>query len=111
MPPEGSNLAPLRGDVDIQRLLRMCPPAHTIKGAFIAPNALAIASDWPGVEPTLRAPPRGGKYLTFSDYPFSDHLLLSDLAARAKYPGIPTCEAHRLLTRSTMDIFSNTTLG
>src|ERR1700685_2333687 len=99
----GSNLAPLKGDVDIARLLRAIPVGHKIKGAFLAANAMIVASDWARVEPTLRAPPRNGRYLTFSDYPLYDHVLLADYAARAKYPGLPTCEGHRLLSRATID--------
>ncbi len=108
---DAASLAPLRGDVDIERLLRAVPPSHTIKGAFLAPNAAIVGMDWPRIESTLRSPPRGGKYLTFSNYALFDHVLLSDLAARRKYPRMPTREAHRILSRDTMEVFSKTTLG
>jgi uncharacterized protein (TIGR02265 family) len=108
---DGSHLVALKGDVDVARVLRAVPTEHKIKGVFLAANALIVASDWARIEPSLRAPPRGGKYLTFSDYPLYDHVLLSDYAARHKYRGLPTCEAHRLLSRATIDTFSKTTLG
>ncbi len=111
MAPGGTNLPSLRGDVDIPRLLRTIPATHAIKGVFVAPNAATVGADWPRVTATLRSPPRGGKYVAFTDYPLADHVLLSDLAARKLYPGKPTCEAHRLLARGTMDTFTQTTLG
>jgi uncharacterized protein (TIGR02265 family) len=111
MTAPGPDLAPLRGDIDIAKAVRLVPPGHTIKGAFLAPNAKALGSDWPRIAPTLLAPPRGGKYLAFSDYPLADHMLLEDHAARRLFPGKPTCEAHRLLARGTMDTFTETTLG
>jgi uncharacterized protein (TIGR02265 family) len=101
----------LQGDVDVARLLRTIPADHTIKGVFIAPNASAVARDWPELAGYLRAPPRGGKYIPFTDYPLSDHVLIADAAARRMFPGHPTRQAHRLLGRSTIEEFTKTTLG
>ena len=111
MARRADSLPPLRGDVDVARMLRTIPPAHAIKGAFIGANAQTLAAEWVRISPQLRAPPRDGKYLAFSDYPLSDHVILSDFAARRTYPGIPTCESHRLLSRATIDTFAKTTLG
>jgi uncharacterized protein (TIGR02265 family) len=105
------SLPPLLGDVDVTRLLRTVPPAHAIKGAFIGANADAVRAAWDRISLQLRAPPRAGKYLAFTDYPLSDHVLLADFAARRLYPGVPTCESHRLLSRATIDTFAKTTLG
>jgi uncharacterized protein (TIGR02265 family) len=111
MVPDGTVLVPFRGDVDIERLASKVPPGYTIKGLFVAPNATIIGTDWPRIEHTLSAPPRNGKYLTFADYPLADFLRTSDVAARRKYPGVGTCEAHRRLARSTFETFSSSTLG
>jgi uncharacterized protein (TIGR02265 family) len=108
---DGSTLAPFFGDVDIEKLIETVPSGHTIKGAFVASNAAIVANVWPRVECTLKAPPRGGKYLSFSDYPVADFLRVSDAAARLKYPSVPTRESHRLLSRRTFETFAATTLG
>jgi uncharacterized protein (TIGR02265 family) len=102
---------PLRGDLDLEGLLRLVPPNHLIKGAFIGSNAAIAAPDWAALEDRLIAPPRGGKYLAFSDYPLTDYLRVTDAAARRKFPKIATREAHRLLSRNTFDVFAQTTLG
>lgn len=102
---------PLRGDLDIEALVRAVPAAHTIKGAFVGSNAALAMPDWAELEKKLIAAPRGGKYLAFSDYPLADYLRVTDAAARRKFPKIATREAHRLLSRLTFDVFSQTTLG
>jgi uncharacterized protein (TIGR02265 family) len=111
MIPDGTTLAPFSGDVDLEKLLRLAPSTHTIKGAFVATNAAIVAKEWPQIEASLRAPPRAGQYLPFSDYPLADFLRVTDAAARRRYPGMPTCESHRLLSRATFETFSQTTLG
>jgi uncharacterized protein (TIGR02265 family) len=111
MIPDGTSLTPFRGEVDIDRLIAKVPSGYTIKGAFIASNALIVAGDWPYIEKSLQLPPRNGKYLAFTDYPLTDFLRVTHAAARKKYPSIPSSEAHRLLARSTFDVFAQTTLG
>jgi uncharacterized protein (TIGR02265 family) len=109
--PDGTSLTPFRGDIDIERLILAVPTGHTIKGAFVASNAAIVVNDWHKIDHLLDAPPRHGKYLAFTDYPLTDFLRVSDAAARKKYPRVATREAHRLLARSTFEIFSQTTLG
>jgi uncharacterized protein (TIGR02265 family) len=111
MIPDGSSLIPFRGEVDIERLIAKVPPGFAIKGAFVGSNAAIVADEWPQLEKALALPPRNGKYLAFSDYPLTDFLRVTHAAARKKYPGIPSSEAHRLLSRSTFDVFAQTTLG
>lgn len=102
---------PFRGDVDIDALVRAVPPHHTIKGAFVASNAALAAPEWDSLEKRLVSPPKGGKYLPFSDYPLGDYLRVTDVAARRKFPRVSSREAHRQLSRNTFDVFSQTTLG
>jgi uncharacterized protein (TIGR02265 family) len=102
---------PFRGDLDIEGLVRAVPSHHTIKGAFVASNATFAAPEWGTLEKKLLNPPKGGKYLPFSDYPLADYLRVTDAAARRKFPKVSSREAHRLLSRSTFDVFSQTTLG
>ena len=108
---DASSRDPLFGDLDIDKLVRAVPPGHTIKGAFVAKNAEILAASWAKLEPSLVSPPRGGKYLAFSDYPLVDYLRVTDKAARKKFPGASGREAHRLLSRDTFDVFAGTTLG
>lgn len=102
---------PLRGELDVEALVRAVPPAHTIKGAFVGSNAALAMPDWSELEKKLLAPPRGGKYLPFSDYPLTDYLRVTDAAARRKFPKLTNREAHRQLSRLTFDVFAQTTLG
>jgi uncharacterized protein (TIGR02265 family) len=102
---------PFRGEVDIEALVRAVPPHHTIKGAFVASNATLAAAEWSTLEKKLLNPPKGAKYLPFSDYPLADYLRVTDAAARRKYPKVSSREAHRQLSRNTFDVFSQTTLG
>jgi uncharacterized protein (TIGR02265 family) len=102
---------PLRGDVDIERLIRAVPAGHTMKGAFVASSAALLATEWPTLQALLISPPREAKYHVFHDYPLADYLRLTDAAARKKFPKVPGREAHRLLARSTFDIFGQTPLG
>jgi uncharacterized protein (TIGR02265 family) len=111
MTPDGTPLIPFRGEVDIDRLIEKVPAGFTIKGAFVASNAAIVASDWPRIEQTLDQPPRNGKYLAFSDYPLADFLRITHAAAKKKYPALPSREAHRLLSRSTFEVFAQTTFG
>lgn len=101
----------LTGDIDIEAMIRLVPPKHLIKGAFLAKYAAAAGPELDKLQTTLVAPPRGGRYLPFTDYPFVDYLRLSDVAARRKYKHASPREAHRLLARSVYQTFSETTLG
>jgi uncharacterized protein (TIGR02265 family) len=111
MNPDGMSLLPFRGDVDIARLIAVVPGGYTIKGAFVASNAAIVADEWPSIEKALEHPPRNGKYVAFSNYPLTDFLRVTDAAARKRYPGMATRESHRLLARSTFEVFSQTALG
>jgi len=111
MEAERSALAPFVGDVDLERLLRLVPAGHTIKGAFVAAPAEIVADEWSRLEPTLLRPPRSGKFVTFSDYPLSDFLRITDAAARRRHADVGTSEGHRRLARATFDIFAATALG
>jgi uncharacterized protein (TIGR02265 family) len=111
MATDGSTLVPFKGDLDLEKLVSAVPAGHMIKGAFVASNAAILGDEWERVAPTLSMPPRGGKYVTFSDYPVTDFLRVGDAAARKKYPSIGTREGHRLLARNTFEVFSRTTLG
>lgn len=102
---------PLRGDLDIERLIRAVPAGHTMKGAFIANSAALLTTEWPKLQPLLVSPPRDAKYHVFHDYPLADFIRVTDAGARRKFPQVPGREAHRLLARGTFDVFGQTPLG
>lgn len=102
---------PLSGDVDLASILVDVPPYATLKGMFCARYAAAIEGPWEEIAEELDAPPKGGKYTAFDDYPLSDYLRLMDRAARDRFPRSSTREAYRLLGRGVVDVFAASTLG
>lgn len=78
-----------------------------MKGMFLARHAEEV---WEAVHPTLLEPPLKGKYHAFEWYPMSDYARLFDCAARMRFPG-SVREAYRLLGRSEVEVFAESTLG
>jgi uncharacterized protein (TIGR02265 family) len=109
--PDDAALTPFLGDVALEALVAAVPASHAIKGMFVASNANAVSDDWSRIEPALMAPPRGGRYLAFSDYPFADFLRVSDAAVRRKFPTKGTREGHRLLSREIIGTFGESVAG
>jgi uncharacterized protein (TIGR02265 family) len=102
---------PLVGDVDLPRLLAGVPGGTSIKGMFCARYVTAIDEPWDEIAEDLEAPPKGGRYTAFEDYPMVDYLRLLDRAARNRFPRSSTREAYRLLGRGDVDVFADSTLG
>jgi len=71
----------------------------------------ADVAPWEELARTLDAPPRGGKYHAFTDYPVGDYYQLVDRAARARHARVSTRQGYRLLGRSEVDVFRKTTIG
>lgn len=102
---------PLTGDVDLDAILATVPDATTLKGMFCARYVAAIDEPWDEIVEDLTAPPKGGKYTSFEDYPMADYLRLMDRAARNRFPRSSTREAYRLLGRGDIEVFAESTLG
>jgi len=102
---------PLLGDYDIEASVREIPKDHVMKGMFFSRYLKALGSRYRFIEEKLEAPPRLGKYLPFSFYPFRDFMRIFDAAARQSYPEISIREAHRREARNEVDVFVESTLG
>lgn len=102
---------PLRGEVDRVALVGEIPPSFTVKGLFCADLAAALGSDFQGLVPKLTQPPRGGKYLAFTDYPMRDHLVLAHALGDKRFPTAGTPQAQRLLARQDVKTLGRSTLG
>jgi uncharacterized protein (TIGR02265 family) len=102
---------PLAGNVAMDEMLGIIPATLKTKGIFYTPLVDKLGADWSRVVPTLEAPPRFGRYLSFNDYPSRDHLRVIDAAARARLAALPTREAHRALGRTMMEELSGASVG
>lgn len=102
---------PLLGDYDVEASAREIPKDHVMKGMFFSRYLKALGSKYRFIEEKLEAPPRLGKYLPFSFYPFRDFMRIFDAAARQSYPEIGVREAHRREARNEVDVFVESTLG
>jgi hypothetical protein len=103
----------LIGDYDLEASAQAIPSDRglVVKGMFFHRHVEILGSEWERVLETLAAPPRGGRYLAFSDYHSGDYVRVSGRAARKRYPGVGSCEALRRLAREDFDVFATSTLG
>ena len=102
---------PLEGDFDLDTALSRIYPSARAKGMFLAPLAEKLGPGFRDLEPRLEAPPRGGKYVAYVDYPSRDHIRLIDAAARATLPRLSPREAHRRLGRGAFASFAESHVG
>ena len=93
-----------------QRALKI-PRDATIKGIFLLPLVEGLGEDLAKVWPTLKSPPKGGKYLSFHDYSQADCARLAFALARKTWPNLPHIEACRRMGRKDIQNFRNSTLG
>lgn len=96
--------------MDVEAVLAGVPEGYCVKGMFLARYAVGLGADWPAVATRLVAPPPGGRYHAFQDYPMQDHVRLFDTAARLRFPGSAR-EAYRLLSRGDVEVFATSTFG
>lgn len=98
-------------EFDREASLKLWDPRRVCKGLFLSRLAEDLGPEWPRVAATLRAPPRLGKYLPFSDYPQIDLACLQLASARHVLPDQPFPEAIRQLSRRNLKVFSESALG
>ncbi len=97
---------------DFERRLALLPRHHTAKGMFFPAVARHLApGEYDALRPSLRAPPRGDKYLPFGDYPLVDLCRLDVAVARKLFPNEALGEGLRRLARSDIDVFGATRIG
>lgn len=87
------------------------PRSYTVKGMFCADLAEALGAAFPPLLEKLEQPPRGGRYLTFTDYPQRDHLLLTFALCDKRFPGVDNRQAQRLLARHDVHTLGRSTVG
>lgn len=88
------------------------PASHVVKGMFFRPLVKELGpAGWEALVPSLRWPPRSGRYVAFKDYPQHDHLLVLGALARERYPRVSLREALRRLAREDVRTFAESTFG
>jgi uncharacterized protein (TIGR02265 family) len=102
----------LPGDIDVEGQVALISPAFQVKGMFLAPLLEGLpAEKWDELAPRLLAPPRGGRYTAFRDYPQADYMRVSTTVARHRFPEVGLREAMRRLARQDFGIFGASTFG
>jgi uncharacterized protein (TIGR02265 family) len=101
----------LTGDFDPEERAREIPPSFVLKGMFFARLVERAGPSWEAIQPTLESPPRGGRYVAFSNYPQSDYERLTAFVARKLHRQVGLREAIRRLGRDDFDVFAISTLG
>jgi uncharacterized protein (TIGR02265 family) len=102
---------PIVGDLDVEAKLKSLPPSFVVKGMFFKRLAKDLAGVWTEVASRLSAPPPGGRYVPFSDYPQSDYFQLIVETARRKYPNVSVREGMRRVARDDFLVFTDSQLG
>lgn len=102
---------PLVGHFDVEAEAREMPASFILKGMFFTRVVELLGDDWHEVQKRLQAPPRGGRYLAFKDYPQADYTRISGAVAGKLYPEVGLREAVRRLSRDDFDVFGSSTFG
>jgi uncharacterized protein (TIGR02265 family) len=102
---------PMTGDFDWEERAREIPASYVVKGMFFHRLVERAGSDWNDIQGKLERPPRGGRYVSFSNYPQSDYERLTALVAKKLYRQVGLCEAVRRLAREDFDVLASSTLG
>lgn len=103
--------AALDGTLDVDALAAKIPRSYTVKGMFCTRFAELLGADYARVEPTLSAPPRGGRFVPFKDYPQADYTRIVAAAAAKRFPGVGMREAMRRIARDDIGTFSASMFG
>jgi uncharacterized protein (TIGR02265 family) len=101
----------LTGTFDLEALVAGFPGDHLVKGMFCSRLVDVLGDDYEPLESKLIAPPRGGRYLTFKDYPAADYTRLVVRAAQKQFPELPLSESTRRLARDDIQTFASSTWG
>jgi uncharacterized protein (TIGR02265 family) len=101
----------LRGTLDVEALVARYPSHYLVKGMFCSRIADFLGGAFAELQPRLIAPPRGGRYLPFKDYPQADYTRLVVAAAAKRFPDLSLCEATRRLARDDFATFADSTMG
>jgi uncharacterized protein (TIGR02265 family) len=101
----------LRGSFDPERRFAMFPPTYAIKGLFFPRLVEMLGDGFRAVAPTLRMPPKDGRYVPFTDYPQSDYSRIVAAAARRCFAGMELREAARRVAWKDIDVYGASRIG
>jgi uncharacterized protein (TIGR02265 family) len=101
----------LLGELDIEAELRDFPRSYFVKGMFFTRLVEQLGSDWDLLEGQLVNAPRGGRYVSFKDYPQVDYMRISVALARKLHARQSIREAMRRLARDDFEVFASSTFG
>lgn len=101
----------LSGALDIEALISRTPRSYTVKGMFCTRFADMLGDTYQRIEPKLAAPPRGGRFVAFKDYPQADYTRIVAAAAAKRFPELGLCEAMRRIARDDIATFSSSMFG
>ncbi|MGZ3421557.1 MAG: DUF2378 family protein [Polyangiales bacterium] len=102
---------PLTGGFDAEQRFAAFPRNYTIKGLFFPRLVEMLGDGFSALVPSLAAPPRGGRYLSFSDYPQADYSRVVWAVARRSFSGISAREASRRVAWRDMETYSASRVG
>jgi uncharacterized protein (TIGR02265 family) len=101
----------LTGSIDVEALLAGYPADYLVKGMFCNRFVDVLGADFEALQPRLIAPPRGGRYLPFRDYPQADYSRIAFAAAAKQFPQLDLAEATRRAARDDFGTFASSTMG
>lgn len=102
----------LLGTIDAESRLAQVPSDYTLKGMFFGSVVESLGQEaWQYLKLELSAPPRGGRYVPFVDYPQVDYCRIALAAAARLYPEQPMPEAARRLGRHDFSVFTQSRVG
>lgn len=102
---------PLKGSFDPEQRFALFPSTYTIKGLFFPRLVEMLGDGFASLAPTLRMPPKDGRYVAFNDYPQSDYSRLVWAVARRCFPTLPPREAARRVAWRDIDVFGASRVG
>jgi uncharacterized protein (TIGR02265 family) len=97
--------------IDVDALVKAIPTSYTVKGMFISRYLGILGGDYARLEPRLAAPPRGGRFVPFKDYPQADYTRIVAAAAKKRFPEFALSEAVRRVAREDLATFSESMFG
>ena len=102
---------PVTGTFNLEAVVARYPRDYVVKGMFCTRLVDLLGEDYDALVPQLTAPPRGGRYLPFNDYPTTDYTRIAAATAMKHFSALGMSEALRRVAREDFAAFSNSTWG
>lgn len=102
----------LTGTFDVEAFVARYPRGgHLVKGMFCNRLVDTLGASFAELQAQLIAPPRGGRYLPFKDYPQADYSRIVVASAVHRFPELDLREATRRIARDDFATFAASTMG